>query len=282
MSNEAQIEYWNEDAGPKWVQLEEQLDAQIGPIGEAMLERAAPRPGERVIDVGCGCGATTLSIAERISPGGHVTGVDISQPMLARCRERAQEAGLTNLEFVRGDAQVHSFPAGEANLVTSRFGVMFFEDPVAAFTNLRSALAPDGRLAFACWQPLAANPWMSVPLMAAAPLLSELPPPPDPNAPGPFAFGDPERVRGILGDAGFGPVEVQSHTASLLVGGSASFDDSVDFILRMGPTARLLADASEELRGKIRDAVATALDPFRSEAGISMEGAAWLVSAANA
>lgn len=280
MSNEAQIQYWNEEAGPKWVQLEDRLDAQIGPIGDAMLDLAAPSPGERVIDVGCGCGATTLSIAERISPGGLVTGVDISLPMLARCRERAKSAGLSNLEFVNGDAQVYEFSPTQADLVTSRFGIMFFEDPVAAFRNLRGALKASGRLAFACWQPLGANPWMSVPLMAAAPLLPQLPPPPDPEAPGPFAFGDADRVRRILGEAGFSKIELKAHETSLLVGGSASFDESIDFVLRMGPTARLLADASSDLQARIRDAVSGALEPFQTESGVSMDGASWLVSAA--
>lgn len=281
MSNEAQIQYWNEEAGPKWVQLEDRLDAQIGPIGDAMLDLAAPSPGERVIDVGCGCGATTLSIAERISPGGRVTGVDISLPMLARCRERAKNAGLSNLEFVSGDAQVYEFSPARADLVTSRFGIMFFEDPVAAFRNLRGALKPGGRLAFACWQPLGANPWMSVPLMAAAPLLPQLPPPPDPEAPGPFAFGDADRVRRILGEAGFSKVELKAHETSLLVGGSASFDESIDFVLRMGPTARLLADASPDLQARIHDAVSGALEPFQTESGVSMDGAIWLVSASH-
>jgi SAM-dependent methyltransferase len=282
MSNEAQIQYWNEDAGPKWVQLEDQLDAQIGPIGDAMLELAAPSPGERVIDVGCGCGATTLSIAERIAPAGHVTGVDISEPMLTRCRERAKAAGLSNLEFVQADAQVHEFAPAEVDLVTSRFGVMFFADPVAAFSNLHGALKDTGRIAFACWQPLAANPWMSIPLMAAAPLLPELPPPPDPEAPGPFAFGNADRVLSILGDAGFSKVELKAYETSLLVGGSSSFDESIDFVLRMGPTARLLADASADLQSSIRSAVAEALEPFRTDAGVSMECATWLVSAVHA
>jgi SAM-dependent methyltransferase len=282
-SNEAQIEYWNEDAGPKWVQLQSRLDSQIGPIGEAMLDLAAPSAGESVIDIGCGCGATTLSIAERVLPAGRVKGVDISEPMLAHARERAKSAGLANLEFERGDAQVYEFPPSGADLVTSRFGVMFFEDPRAAFANLQRALKATGRLAFVCWQPLVANPWMRIPLMAAAPLLPELPPPPDPEAPGPFAFGDEDRVRRILTEGGFGKVAVKSHQTSLLVGGESvgngSFDESVEFILQMGPTGRLLAQADAEQRARIKEAVSKTLEPFQKDSGIEMECATWMVSA---
>ena len=278
-SNEAQIQYWNEEAGPKWVQLQNRLDSQIGPIGEVMLDLAAPRLGESVIDVGCGCGATTLSIAQRVGPGGRATGVDISLPMLARGRERAQSAGLANLEFVNGDAQVYAFEPGQADLVTSRFGVMFFGDPSAAFGNLRGALKASGRLAFVCWQPLAANPWMSIPLMAAAPLLPELPAPPAPDAPGPFAFGDEDRVRRILADAGFGDVSLKSYQTSLLVGGDASFEESIDFVLQMGPTARILANADADLRARIKEAVSKKLEAFQTDAGIEMECGTWLVSA---
>lgn len=278
-TNEDQIKYWNEEAGPKWVQIESQLDAQIGPIGEHMIELADPKPGERVLDVGCGCGGTSLSFAKRVAPTGRVTGVDISGPMLARARERAKAEGLSNLEFVQADAQEHSFEASSADLVASRFGIMFFADPVAAFRNLRSALDENGRLAFVCWQPLIKNPWMSVPLAAAAPQLPELPPPPAPDAPGPFAFGDPDRVRGILGGAGFEDVEVAPYEATLFVGGNASFDESVDFILRLGPTSRLLGNANEALLQRVRDAVAKAVEPFASSDGIEMECATWLVSA---
>ena len=278
-SNEAQIKYWNEEAGPKWVGLHERLDSQIGPIGDVMLARANPQPGEVVIDVGCGCGATTLAIAERVSPGGRVTGLDISGPMLERARVRAKTAGLDNARFVQADAQVEKLPAGEADLVTSRFGVMFFDDPVAAFSNLHAATKKGGRLAFVCWQPLGKNPWMSVPMAAALPLMPEPPAPPEPGAPGPFAFGDPDRVRSILGDAGYSKIEVDSHAAAMRVGGEGPLEETVDFMLRMGPTSRLLAEADDELIARANKAVFDALKPYQTSAGVELGGATWMVSA---
>ena len=277
-SNEEQIQYWNEN-GPKWVQLQDDLDKTIGPIGDHMIELAAAAPGERVLDVGCGCGATSLSLARRVAPSGKVTGVDISVPMLARARERVAEEAIDNIEFLEADAQVHAFEAAQTDLITSRFGIMFFADPVAAFRNLHGALKPEGRTAFVCWQPLGENPWMRIPVMAAASQLAELPPPPDPNAPGPFALGDPDRVRSILADAGFQKVEVDAHEAELTLGGSGSFEDSVDFILRMGPTGRMLAEVGQDVADRAREAVAKAVEPYATPSGIQMSYATWLVRA---
>ena len=175
--NAEQITYWNEQSGPKWVALDGRLDALISPYGDRALERTKPALGERVLDVGCGCGRTTLELAARVGSPGSVTGIDISTVMLARARERARKSGAQNVRFENADVQTHAFEPGSFDLAFSRFGVMFFADPVAAFANLRGALAPGGRLAFVCWQPLANNPWMQVPLAATAPHL-KLPEPP--------------------------------------------------------------------------------------------------------
>jgi SAM-dependent methyltransferase len=171
------------------------------------------------------------------------------------------------------------FEAESIDLVTSRFGVMFFADPVVAFANLHGALRRGGRLTFVCWQPLGENAWMRIPLMAAAPLLPELPPPPEPGAPGPFAFGDDALVRRILADAGFENIELVPHGGTLALGGSASLEDGVDFVLRLGPTARLLANADDELLRGVREAVTKAVEPFATDEGIAMDYATWLVSA---
>ena len=165
--NAAQIEYWNEVSGPKWVALDDVINAQIEPVGVAAMDRAEVSASDRVIDVGCGCGPTSLGLARRASAG-RVTGIDISGPMLARARERADAAGLANLSFERADAQTHAFEGGGTDLVFSRFGVMFFDDPVAAFANLGRALTADGRMVFACWQGLGDNAWMRVPIAAVA------------------------------------------------------------------------------------------------------------------
>ena len=160
--NAQQIEYWNELSGARWVAMNDVIDAQISPLGEVAMLRAAVAPGERVLDIGCGCGQTSLQLAERVGQDGRVLGLDISAVMLERARERAEQAGLANLEFRNADAQTEPF-AGAFDLLFSRFGVMFFASPEAAFSNLRSAVRPGGRLTCLTWQGLGANPWMQVP-----------------------------------------------------------------------------------------------------------------------
>jgi len=277
--NAAQIEYWNTVSGPKWVALDDVINAQIEPMGEAALGRAEVRADDRVIDVGCGCGPTSLELARR-SARGRVTGVDISGPMLERARERAEEAGLSHLSFERADAQTHAFEPGGADLVFSRFGVMFFADPVAAFANLGRALASDGRLVFACWQGIGDNPWMRVPVAAVAQVV-EMPggPPPDPHAPGPFAFADRARTEKILTDAGFADVEIEPAVRKLALGTGMGFDETIDFVLQMGPASAVLGEADDATRKRAHDAVSAALEPYYEGDAVRIEAAAWIVRA---
>lgn len=279
--NAQQIEYWNEVAGPKWVALEDLLDAQIRGLSLEALARTRPERGERVVDVGCGCGGTTLEIAGRVGPSGQVLGVDISGPMLERARARSSEAQLEHVRFEQADAQIHDFEPGAFDLVFSRFGVMFFAEPEVAFANLRGALRPGGRLAFLCWRDIQRNPWMLVPTAAAAAHL-ELPPPPPPDAPGPFAFADDERVRGILGSAGFEDVGFESLESELAVGGTGSLDDAVDFLLQMGPAAAALRQAESPAVETVRAAVRESVAPYYVEGpepGVRMSCACWIVTA---
>ena len=278
--NADQIRYWNDESGPKWVALHSMIDDQIAPLGLEAIERADVQAGESVLDIGCGCGATSLELAERVGPGGSVTGLDVSEPMLARARERAAECGLAQLTFVNGDAQTFAFDAGSRDLVYSRFGVMFFEDPTAAFANLRSALRPGGRVAFACWQEVRRNPWMFVPLMAVAQHLP-LPTPPAEGGPGPFAFADPEHVHGILSRAGFAHIEVANHEAELALAGGSNLEQVVDFVLQMGPVGQALRESETTVRANAREAVQEALEPYRTSDGVRLAGATWIVSASN-
>jgi SAM-dependent methyltransferase len=275
-ANQEQLRYWNEQGGPRWVRRQQQLDAQINQLGLVAMQRASIQPGECVLDVGCGCGQTSLELAESVGPSGSVLGVDLSQPMLARARERRDELKLTNLEFLHADAQTHRFEREYFDLVYSRFGVMFFENPVAAFTNLCSALRPNGRLCFVCWQALEKNEWARVPLMAAT---KHVPPPApvSPDAPGPFAFANPERVRHILTTAGFTGINIASHEAALTMGGAATVDEAVDFLMEIGPIARLLGDASADARARVVEELHTALASYAANGGVSMSGAAWIV-----
>lgn len=277
--NAEQITYWNQQAGPTWVAVQALIDRQIRPLGHLAMERAGLRPGLRVLDVGCGCGDTTIELANRVAPGGEVLGIDISAPMLTRAAQQARAATVANARFEIADAQTSELPAGRFDVLFSRFGVMFFADPAAAFANLRQALRAGGRLAFVCWQAMAENPWMVVPMTAA---LQHLPPPPipAPGAPGPFAFADPERVRGILTAAGFADVGVESARMALSIGGGHDLDATVDFVLRMGPTARALREADDPgLQPLIAASVREALAPYQTAAGVMMDSASWLVTA---
>jgi SAM-dependent methyltransferase len=278
--NEEMIRYWNEAAGPAWVAMQERLDRQVGPLGARARERAGIAQGERVLDVGCGCGGTTIELAQAVGPAGRVVALDVSAPMLARARERASAAALAErIEWRLGDAQTEPLEPGGFDCLFSRFGVMFFEDPVGAFGNLRRALRPGGRLAFVCWQARERNPWMTRPVLAAVQHLA-FPPPPPPDAPGPFAFGDPSRVRAILERAGFEAVELEPVEGPLALS-MESGEDGVEFFLTVGPVGAALreARASADLRARVADAVRVAIEGFRTPRGYEAPSAAWVVTA---
>jgi len=276
--NAEQVRYWNETAAPKWIQYQTVLDTQLEGLGRMTMDRARLASGEHVLDVGCGCGATSRALATRVGASGSVHGVDISTPMLERAGALAREAGHANVRFTNADAQTHRFEPAGADVLFSRFGVMFFADPPAAFRNLRDALRPGGRLAFVCWRPLAENPWLLVPLGAAAQHM-QLPPPPAPGAPGPFAFADPERVRGILDQAGFTRIKLDPVNDTLTVGGGG-LDEAVHFLLEgVGPTSAALREADPAVRPRVFAAVKEALAPFVTREGVRMPAAAWIVTA---
>jgi ubiquinone/menaquinone biosynthesis C-methylase UbiE len=269
-SNAEQIEYWNGAVGERWVAFQDVLDAALKSISDAALAFAAAKPGERVLDIGCGCGTTTFALAKAVGPSGSVTGVDVSRPMLAAARARG-----TGANFREADAATHLFHPTHS-LVFSRFGVMFFTDPAAAFANIRKAVSPHGRLAFVCWRSLAENTWAAAPLAAAMPLL---PPqePTDPLAPGPFAFADGERVKGILAKAGFRNARVEKLDSTMTMG--ASLDEAADQALRIGPLARATTDLDEAVRGNVREAVKGALARFVTANGVAPPAACWLAGA---
>jgi len=203
-SNAAQIEYWNAIAGETWAQFQESLDRQIEPLGLAAMDVLGPGEGEHIIDIGCGCGQTSLTLAARVGPTGSVVGVDISKPMLDVALRRPRPATL-QVTFRKLDAQTGDLGSGRFDAAFSRFGVMFFGDPVAAFANIRASLKLGCRLAFVCWRPLSENLWMQAPLQAALPFIPPVAPS-GPTAPGPFAFADAGRVRSMLADGDDQPV----------------------------------------------------------------------------
>ncbi len=273
-ANADQIAYWNGPIAERWTREEEALDRAFAPFTRKLLDGAALRPGERVLDVGCGCGTLTLAAADAVGASGTIAGIDVSVPMLARATERA--AGRANVSFWSADAATFPFDR-TFDVAISRFGVMFFQEPVVAFAHLRTALGKGGRIAFACWRTVAENEWVRVPYEAA---LAHIPPdpPPGPEQPGPFSFGDRARVQRILDDAGFSEVEITPVDAELVLS-ETGVGQGVHFAMTSGPTARLLRDASDAEKERVRAALATTLGPFTRNNRTALGGAVWIVRA---
>ena len=272
MSNQEQIEYWDGAAGDKWANHQLQMDSMLGPLGKAGIDRLAPAEGPAVLDVGCGCGDTSLALADR---GANVTGVDVSGPMLARARERAAERGA-EISFQQADASSHVFAAPFGH-VFSRFGVMFFADPTAAFAHLRTQLEPSGSVTFVCWRAVQENPWIYEPTTA---VFQHVPRPeeaPDPHAPGPFAFADKDRVAGIMRGAGFSNVDVEPLDVDLLVG--ATVEQALVLVSEIGPASRLLVDQPADVAERVKHDLHELVEGRLGEEGVRMGAACWIVSA---
>ncbi len=281
MQNAAQIEFWNSDTAKNWVTHDALMEAMLAPLGERVMDALEPTQGLRALDVGCGCGHPTVSLARRIGRNGSVVGIDVSKPMLAVAEALAstEPSDSAPISFLEADAQTHHFEIAPFDLVFSRFGVMFFEDPVAAFSNIRSAMHSAGRLAFCCWQPRAVNPFMMMPAKAA---LELLPPPPElpPRTPGPFAFEEPDYVEGILRDSGFSNIAITPLSHPLVFGRGLSVEEIVERLVQIGPIAQMVREAPEALRQPVRDKVVAAVRPFYSESdGMTLDGAFWQVVA---
>lgn len=236
-ANADQAAFWNSDPAAAWLTHQDSFDTLLSEALERLMMHAAPRPGERIVDVGCGTGASLLCLSDLAGAQGHVTGLDISARFLDRARERA--AGRGNIDIIHGDAQTLALGHLQADLIFSRFGVMFFEDPVAAFENLRAALRPGGRIAMLCWQGAPENPWFMEPMQAAMARLGK-PDPMDPHAPGPMAFKDMDRVTGILGAAGWTETDATPVEVDLIP--PQTLDVAADFATSAGPATRLLRE----------------------------------------
>lgn len=267
-----QAAHWNGPGGQGWLRAQARLDHSLVEIGRRVLALANAQPGEKAIDVGCGPGTTTAALAASVGPEGYVLGVDISRVLI----EAAATRRLSNATFVVADAGAHPFEAASVDLIFSRFGVMFFADPVASFANLRRALKPAGRLTFVCWRPPQDNPWSLAPVKAAAPFLPPLPRP-GPEEPGQFAFGDPSRVERILTGAGFAGLAIEPLDVQIWMGKDVA--DVVANAGRFGPLARSFADADPESVARAKAAIGEALAPHATTEGVSLPGACWLVSA---
>ncbi len=275
-TNEQQTEQWNGVESNHWVENAERYDRQLAPFADALFERLTLAGMDRVLDIGCGCGATTITAAAQAQ---HAVGLDLSGPMLAVARNRAADAGLANVEFVEADAQVHRFVPASFDVVVSRFGVMFFDDPAAAFANLRGALADDGRLVFVCWRPLDANEWLLVPGLAAAAHVA-LPDLGGENAPGMFSLADDDAIRAVLGGAGFNTVKMEPFDTTITLGGGGTVDETLDYLLGTGIAHALLDTATPDAREHAIDAVRASLaEHYEAGVGVRLGASAWLVSA---
>jgi SAM-dependent methyltransferase len=277
-ANREQAAHWNSAAGAgHWVTNQARHDRMLEPFLTMILDAAAIRSGDRVLDVGCGCGATTRAAASQAAPA-EVAGIDLSVAMLARASDDARSARLFNASFIEGDAQVHPLEPASFDVVISRFGLMFFDDPVAALTNLRRATKRGGRLVFVCWQPMNVNPWLLVPAAALAEHCP-LPEPESPDAPGMFALADPDRLRAILTDAGWSDLKVTPARTSMLVGGGGTVEDAVEFLRGRSVIRSILATADPLTGQRVMASVGSALLPYADSEGVHLDAAVWLVRA---
>jgi ubiquinone/menaquinone biosynthesis C-methylase UbiE len=274
--NADQIAYWNGRAGRHWTDRQPVQDILLGPVSQILIDRAGAKPGERILDVGCGCGATTIALAEQVAPAGFALGVDISVPMLSRARQLAPK-GLP-IDFVLADATVYPFEPLSFDLLASRFGVMFFADPAVSFANLRRALRQTGRLAFACWREPRENPWMMTPLQAVyqhVPKLPQL----GPEDPGPFAFASEARVQRILGDAGFQQIALEPCNLALDLAIGRGLEAAVETALETGPSSRALEGHPQDVQAAAKNSIREALAPFVHGQSVALPASIWIVTA---
>ena len=269
--------FWNGQGGHTWVARQAHTDTTLTPVTEALVAFAAPRPGERVLDIGCGCGAPTLDFARAVGPAGYVAALDISGPMLAEGEARAKAAGIANVEWRQADPATAALD--EYDLLTSAFGAMFFGDPVGAFADIRRAANAGARMAIVCWRPLAENPWMEVPMNAVARHLPPRPKP-DPHAPGMFAFADPKRVSEIFTASGWATPRFEKLDANLDIAAGRGLEEAVIQSTQIGAVNSWLRNQPAEVVSVAIASLREALARYVDGASVCLPGAMWLVSSA--
>lgn len=279
MNNQEQVDYWNGEIGQYWAKQDKIMARLLQPIAQALLDHAEFNDCRHVLDVGCGGGSQTRLLAERLGAGSKITGIDISEPLLEVARTNTSKS-VVNMDYLLGDASEYEFPTAQFDGIFSRFGVMFFDDPIAAFTNLRTALTDGAKIAFSCWQGADKNDWASIPMQTAIKFIT---PPEDmmpaADAPGPFAFAQPEHVHKILHTAGFTDIELSPHLATMRMGEQPTLADSVREMTGIGPVQRLLAGQDEALKERVYQALEKSLADFYKNGAIELPGAIWFVTA---
>ena len=275
--NKNQRDFWSGKGGDIWVERQNAMDTMLSHLGEAALNKLNLNEGENVLDIGCGCGHTTLNIAKRISPDGQVTGLDISEPMLKRAKESANEMSISNASFNCVDVQTDDMGEEVYSAAFSRFGVMFFEDPIAAFRNINKSLITGASLSFVCWQSPALNPWQSL-FIEAVKKYVDLPSPP-PRSPSPFAFMESEYVSSILEESNFQNIMIEGHEAEVNMFSGRSLSDSVKDYISINPVVSgMLKDSTEQEKTEIINSAIEAFSPYYSAKGLMFPSATWLVT----
>jgi ubiquinone/menaquinone biosynthesis C-methylase UbiE len=276
--NAREVEYWNSAHTRAWADEHEAIDRLFAGLTQVTLDLAAPKVGERVIDIGCGSGTTVLELAVRVGPNGYVLGADVSKPSVEKGRERIAAAGVHHAEIMLCDVSTHVFPANRFDLVFSRFGVMFFADPVATFANIRKAMKSDGRLALAVVRTPQENKWATAALAAVRHLLPPITPP-GPEEPGEFSWADAARVHRILETAGFQDVSLTPHDAAMPLAGRGGAAEAASFMFHIGPVVRATSGASEQQKKEVWAALEAFFQSHEGPQGIVLPGAIWIVTA---
>ncbi|MDC0713646.1 methyltransferase domain-containing protein [Stigmatella sp. ncwal1] len=272
-SDEDQMTLWNGLAGRAWVEAQELLDSMFKPFEDLLVEAVFAGSGRQVLDVGCGTGSTTLAVARLLGAKGRGIGIDISEPMITAARVRADRES-TPARFICANAQDHVFEPASFDMIISRFGVMFFDDFVRAFTNLRRAAKDGAELRFIAWRSPAENPFMTTAERAAAPLLPNIPPR-RPDAPGQFAFADPRRVGLILEESGWAEIDIRP----IDVACTLPEKELVRYLTRLGPLGRILHEADDRTRTQVIETVRAAFEPYVHGAEVRFTAACWRVGA---
>jgi SAM-dependent methyltransferase len=276
--NAREAQYWNSTATQPWSKQHEPIDRLFASLTQTALNIAAPQVGERVIDIGCGSGTTVLELAARVGPSGYVLGADISKQSVERARKRIATAGIRQAEVTLSDVSTHGFAPNSFDLAFSRFGVMFFSDPIATFANLHGAMKPSGRLALAVFRTPQENRWQTAAVAAVRHLLPPITPP-GPEEPGQFSWADPTRVHRTLEAAGFREIVLTPSDPAMLLAGPKGAAEAADFAMQVGPVVRATLNASEEQREAVRSSLESFFQSQEGPQGIVLPGAIWIVTA---
>ena len=275
--NIKQKQFWSGAGGDVWVDKQREMDIMLNPLGERVIQGLDLKEETKILDIGCGCGATTLEIAKIVNQG-EVIGVDISEPMLERATQTASDMALTNISYQVKDVQVDEMPNNYFDIAFSRFGVMFFEDPFEAFNNINHSLKDDGQLSFVCWQHASLNPWQSLSIQVIKEFL-DLPAPP-PKSPGPFAFEDKSYIEEILNASGFRDIEIKDNQEDIIMFSGKSIREACEDYLTINPVVtEMLKNSPSELREEILEALIGKFSNYHKDDGLLFPSATWIVTA---